>query len=121
MAVVPTLGYVVLDCPDPQSLAEFYAAVLEWPAPKAHFDGEWVTVDGPSGMAIAFQRVADYRAPEWPSQVVPQQFHLDLNVTDLDAGQERVEALGARLLDDKPATFRVFADPVGHPFCLCAC
>ena len=33
-AAVPTWGTVVLDCPDPKALADFYAAVLEWPEPQ---------------------------------------------------------------------------------------
>jgi predicted enzyme related to lactoylglutathione lyase len=121
MSAVPTFGCVALDCPEPRELARFYAALLEWPEPEASPDGHWVTLTSPGGVQIAFQRVVGYRPPEWPSQTVPQQLHLDLNVSDLDAGQERALALGAELLDDKPKTFRVFADPAGHPFCLCAC
>ncbi|WP_286157013.1 VOC family protein, partial [Streptomyces sp. AA4] len=56
-----------------------------------------------------------------PSQDRPQQAHLDLDVPDLEAAHQRVLGLGAKLLDDSPETFRVYADPVGHPFCLCAC
>ncbi|MEV4051563.1 VOC family protein [Amycolatopsis sp. NPDC049688] len=122
MSAVPTLGVVALDCPDPVALAEFYRSVLEWEAPEVAEDGHWVTLANPAGGAgIAFQRVPDYRPPAWPSADHPQQLHLDLNVTDLEAAHERVLGLGAKLLDDKPETFRVYADPVGHPFCLCAC
>ncbi|MEV6872631.1 VOC family protein [Amycolatopsis sp. NPDC051128] len=122
MSAVPTLGVVALDCPDPVALAEFYRAVLEWDAPEVVDDGHWVTLRNPAGGAgIAFQRVPGYRPPGWPSAENPQQLHLDLNVTDLEAAHERVLSLGAKLLDDKPKTFRVYADPVGHPFCLCAC
>ncbi|MEV7091979.1 VOC family protein [Amycolatopsis sp. NPDC051045] len=122
MSAVPTLGVVALDCPDPVALAEFYRAVLEWDAPEVTEDGHWVTLANPQGGAgIAFQRVPDYRPPAWPSAENPQQMHLDLNVTDLEAAHERVLGLGAKLLDDEPKTFRVYADPVGHPFCLCAC
>jgi predicted enzyme related to lactoylglutathione lyase len=122
MSAVPTLGVVALDCPDPVALAEFYRAVLEWDAPEVTEDGHWVTLPNPAGGAgIAFQRVPDYRPPAWPSAENPQQMHLDLNVTDLEAAHERVLGLGAKLLDDSPKTFRVYADPVGHPFCLCAC
>ncbi len=41
-------------------------------------------------------------------------------VTDLDTAEAQVLALGATLLDgsDKPIGYRVYADPVGHPFCL---
>lgn len=122
MSAVPTLGVVALDCPDPVALAGFYRAVLAWDAPEVAEDGHWVTLANPAGGAgIAFQRVPDYRPPSWPSAENPQQLHLDLNVTDLEAAHERVLGLGAKLLDDAPKTFRVYADPVGHPFCLCAC
>lgn len=118
-SAVPTFGVVAIDCPEPKKLAGFYAALLEWPEPEVD-DEYWVTLRGPNGARIAFQRVSDYRPPEWPGQDVPQQLHLDFYVADLDAGQERALGLGAKLLDDTPETFRVYADPVGHPFCLCA-
>ncbi|GAA4664707.1 MULTISPECIES: VOC family protein [Amycolatopsis] len=120
MGAVPTFGLVALDCPDPRELAEFYGALLEWSDLDAAEDGHWVELSGPGGVTLAFQRVEDYRPPEWPGQDVPQQLHLDLDVTDLAAGQERALRLGAKLLDDSHEGFHVFADPVGHPFCLVA-
>jgi hypothetical protein len=41
-------------------------------------------------------------------------------VSDLDAAESLVLALGGKLLDgsDKPIGYRVYADPIGHPFCL---
>jgi hypothetical protein len=72
------------------------------------------------GQCISFQQVENYRAPVWPGQDSPQQFHLDVIVDDLDAGEAAVLELGASLADHQPsATFRVFLDPAGHPFCLC--
>jgi hypothetical protein len=121
MGAVPTFGCVVLDCPDPEQLAGFYAALLEWGEPKVEHDGHWANLPGPGGVKIAFQRVENYRPPEWPGQDVPQQMHLDLTVTDLAAGRERALSLGAKLLDDERESFHVYADPAGHPFCLCAC
>jgi catechol 2,3-dioxygenase-like lactoylglutathione lyase family enzyme len=121
MSVVPTFGCVVLDCPDPRGLAEFYSALLGWGAPEVDADGHWVDLLGPGGVTISFQRVENYRAPEWPGQEVPQQLHLDLRIADLAAGRERALSLGAKLLDDQGETFHVYADPAGHPFCLCAC
>jgi predicted enzyme related to lactoylglutathione lyase len=122
-SAVPTFGSVVLDCPDPLALAGFYREVLDWPdEPKAQEDGHWVMLANPlGGPRLEFQRVDGYRAPEWPGQEIPQQSHLDLEVEDLEAAHERVLGIGAKLLDDKPETFRVYADPAGHPFCLCAC
>jgi hypothetical protein len=116
---VPTLGAIVLDCPDPMALGAFYARLLDWDAPTPE-DG-WATITGPDGGRVDFQEVADYAAPTWPSGERPQQVHLDLSVADLDGAHERAVGLGARLVDDSHETFRVYLDPVGHPFCLCAC
>ncbi|WP_216210797.1 VOC family protein [Amycolatopsis aidingensis] len=117
---VPTFGSVVLDCPDPAALAAFYAALLDWPAARGQ-EG-WYTLTNPAGgPKLEFQRVADYRPPEWPSQTGPQQFHLDLTVPDLAAAHERAIRLGATVLDTEHKSFWVYADPAGHPFCLCAC
>ncbi len=121
----PLTAAVVLDCPDPTALAEFYRALLGWPDPPVvSYEGQWVDLRNPAGgMTLEFQRAEEYRRPTWPDPAVPQQFHLDLKVSDLDAAQERALALGATILDVSAAhpTFRVYADPVGHPFCLCAC
>jgi catechol 2,3-dioxygenase-like lactoylglutathione lyase family enzyme len=117
MREVPTFGAVVLDCPDPAELARFYARLLDWPAPEVEDDNSWVRLCGP-GVRMSFQRADDYRPPTWPDPERPQMFHLDLNVDDLPAAHERALALGARHLDTQ-RSFRVYADPAGHPFCLC--
>jgi predicted enzyme related to lactoylglutathione lyase len=119
--MIGTLQTFALDCPDPAALAAFYAELVGGKVVPE--DDEWVVLEGGSGAALAFQRVDGYRAPVWPGQEQPQQSHVDVGVTDLDAAQEQVLALGATLLEDWSGakTWRVFADPVGHPFCLCAC
>ena len=87
---------VVIDCPDPGLLANFY------------------------GQLICFQQVADYQAPTWPTQEQPQQFHLDIMVDELDGAEAAVLEMGATKAGHQPGTtFRVFLDPAGHPFCLC--
>lgn len=121
---VPRLDSVVLDCPDPRALATFYAALLEWPlppaSPEADQEGGAVTLDPPrGGVALGFHRAAGFVAPTWPGGPVPQQLHLDFYVDDLPAAHARAVGLGARPLDTQEA-FRVYADPVGHPFCLCS-
>ncbi|GGV23971.1 glyoxalase [Streptomyces filipinensis] len=117
------LDVVVLDCPDPRALAGFYASVLGGTVEEDPEDGEWVDLKVPGGPALAFQRAPGYVAPKWPAPQESQQFHLDLRVADLDAAEKGVLELGARPLDveDRERTFRVYADPAGHPFCLCAC
>ncbi|MFE9454619.1 VOC family protein [Streptomyces sp. NPDC006739] len=114
------LDVVVLDCPDPRALAGFYADIL---GGTVEDQGEWVDLKLPGGGAsLAFQEAPGYVPPKWPAADHSQQFHLDLTVDDLDAAERGVLALGAKPLDtgDRERTFRVYADPAGHPFCLCA-
>lgn len=121
-AAVPRFDLVVLDCPDPGSLAGFYARLLDWPLDGTVSEGDdWVTLRSVrGGPGIAFQRIPGYQPPTWPAGERPQMFHLDLNVTDPVAAHERAVALGATVLDESHAgRFVVYADPDGHPFCLC--
>lgn len=114
---VARLQVVVLDCPDPNVLADFYGQVLGREVDSAEDD--WLQLGAEGGVAVAFQRVPDHRPPQWPGAEHPQQLHLDLEVDDLDEGERAVLALGARKHPVQPGdTFRVFLDPAGHPFCL---
>ncbi|NED12207.1 VOC family protein [Streptomyces sp. SID9124] len=114
------VGAVVLDCPDPVALANFYAALI---GGKVEQQEDWVDLTGGAGAPLAFQAAPGFVPPKWPSADASQQFHLDLTVQDLDAAEREVLALGATVLeaDDRERSFRVYADPAGHPFCLCAC
>ncbi|SEF16639.1 VOC family protein [Jiangella alba] len=108
---------VVVDCPDPRELAPFYEALLG--ARRTRDTPDWVELEaGP--LTLSLQRTRHFIAPDWRRGDPPQQLHLDLTVTDLDVGERRVVELGGSVLEssDKPIGYRVFADPVGHPFCL---
>jgi predicted enzyme related to lactoylglutathione lyase len=112
-----SLFAVTIDAPDASSLARFYGDLM----------GMEVTYDGPEGSLISkdgrsvmFQQISDYNAPRWPDPAYPQQVHLDIAIGDLDAGEARALELGATRLPGGGQTFRVFADPAGHPFCLTA-
>ncbi len=108
---------IVIDCPDAETLAAFYPPLLDG---KIEPDDGWIDVRADYGQCLSFQPVEDYRAPEWPSQSVPQQMHLDVQVDDLDKAEAAVLELGATKHEHQPGTtFRVFLDPAGHPFCLC--
>ncbi|MGW6460044.1 VOC family protein [Streptomyces sp. NPDC055078] len=117
---VATLGTVVLDCPDPTALARFYSRLLGGETTTDAESG-WVQLTGVPGVPLAFQRAPGHVPPKWPAPDDSQQFHLDLTVDDLDAAEEQVLALGARALDTQGQgrPWRVYADPAGHPFCLC--
>jgi len=48
------------------------------------------------------------------------QYHIDFVVDDIDVAEPAALALGATRFAEQPGdNFRVYADPVGHPFCLC--
>lgn len=115
--MIGRLHHVVLDCPDPRALAGFYSELLGLPITYESDTGAVVSRDQTTS-GVGFQRVADYQPPLWPDPTRPQQIHFDVMVDDLDVGEEKVLALGARRLDDGSFPHRVFADPIGHPFCL---
>jgi catechol 2,3-dioxygenase-like lactoylglutathione lyase family enzyme len=116
--VIGRLEKTVVDCPDPRALAAFYAEVLGMRVTQD--DGDWVVIGlGPGDRHLAFQRATTWVPPRWPDPHHPQQLHLDIRVDDVDAAERAVLALGARRLPaEHESGFRVFADPVGHPFCL---
>lgn len=127
MAGIARVQSVVVDCPDPEALARFYAAVLGWEIVRNDEDGGWVTIadggPGGGGTPLSFQRVPDHRPPDWPGAEHPQQLHIDLDVDDIDQAEAEVLALGATKHHHQPVGpydgFRVYLDPAGHPFCLC--
>ncbi|MBW4030609.1 MAG: VOC family protein [Acidobacteria bacterium] len=119
----PRWQLCALDCPDPLTLAAFYSRVTGVPvAPRgdvAPEDLEWIELDMGDRPTLAFQRVPHYVAPTWPEGAIAQQAHLDFTVRDLDAGEAHVLAAGATKTAFQPDdSFRVYLDPVGHPFCL---
>lgn len=117
MAPIGRLRVVALDCRDPEGLARFYSAITGWEV--GHRDDDWVELASGGAVSIAFQLVPDHDPPEWPGRDRPQQAHLDFDVDDLDEGEARVLAIGARKAAVQPDPgFRVFLDPAGHPFCL---
>ncbi len=113
---------VVLDCPDPRALGDFYRSLVGGEITYA--DDEWVNLRDGDKVLLSFQRADDYRPPRWPSADHPQQFHIDVTVDDVAAAEPQVLALGATKHDVQPGdtdegNWRVYLDPAGHPFCLC--
>jgi catechol-2,3-dioxygenase len=120
MAGIAKMRAVVLDCPDPRALAEFYRELVGGDVTYA--DEEWVSLRDGDTVLLSFQRALDYQAPEWPDPGRPQQFHLDVTVDEahLDEAERQVLVLGAMKHELQPGgNWRVYVDPVGHPFCLC--
>lgn len=111
--MIGRLHHVVVDCPRPAELAEFYSELIGLPV--TYRSPDWVVIAGnEQSSGIAFQLAPDHQPPVWPDPARPQQFHLDVMVDDLDVARTAVVALGARALGGD----HVYADPAGHPFCL---
>ena len=129
---VPVVRQVVLDTTDVRTLAEFYRQLLglayragDEPPGAGEQDTDWLVLRNPGGIQLAFQQVDRLAQTTWPDYDVPQQLHLDMTVSSveaLDEQHERVTRLGGRLLldrsDDEEEPLRVYADPAGHPFCV---
>lgn len=115
---------VVFDAADLATESTFWAGVLGGSVERTETDWHTVLVAGEPRVAVQF--APDHVAPDWPGGTPTQQVHLDLWVDDPHGAHEEVVRLGARVLklaaapdagDD--SNFQVYADPAGHPFCLC--
>lgn len=111
----------VFDAADLAPESAFWAGVLGGEV-DAEDDWHMVLVDGRPRVGV--QLAPSHVAPDWPDGAPPQQIHLDLWVDDIADARATVTSLGARLLrpevvEDTADAFEVYADPAGHPFCLC--
>jgi Glyoxalase-like domain len=110
-------GGVTLDCPNAGELAAFYARITGGEVTVPGDD--WAMMTCPDGADICFQAAPDYVPPSWPDAASSLQMHLDFDVDDLDSTEAVVLAAGATKYAVQPNSHcRVYADPVGHPFCL---
>ncbi|MEP7204549.1 MAG: VOC family protein [Ilumatobacteraceae bacterium] len=112
---------VTFDAADVRAVSTFWAGVL---GGEVHPDGDFhmVVVEGEPRVGVQF--APDHIAPDWPEGSPSQQIHLDLWVEDFRAAHDQVMRLGARVLKQAAGNttgdgFQVYADPAGHPFCLC--
>ncbi len=112
---------VVFDSADLTAESSFWAGVLDGTV-DAEDDWHMVMVDGEPRVGV--QLAPNHVPPDWPDGTPEQQIHLDLWVEDFRTAHDRVMSLGAKVLKpaeevDSPDNFQVYADPAGHPFCLC--
>jgi predicted enzyme related to lactoylglutathione lyase len=109
---------LVIDCRDPEPLAEFWATALGYV--RAGAAGNYVLLLSPGGdqPKLLLQRV-----PE--AKTTKNRLHVDIDATDIEAEAARLEAAGARRVADQPTrehdcSWLVMADPEGNEFCVCS-
>lgn len=111
--------FVVLDADDITAVSAFWGRLLGGEVERE--DG-WHTVRSEGPLQICVQHAPGLVKPEWPDGP-PQQIHLDLVVADISASHDEAVSAGAAVLEAPDSTqdhgFAVYADPAGHPFCLC--
>jgi len=115
--VSPQITHIVLDCFSPRSLARFYEGLLGMT--RLQDTPEWVVIGNEESDSprLSFQHSRS-APPRWPDPAYPQQLHVDFHVDSTDA-RDLALTLGAMPLPAMGGSCPVFADPAGHPFCLC--
>jgi predicted enzyme related to lactoylglutathione lyase len=115
---------LVFDAADLAAESKFWGGVLNG---KVKVYDRWHMVFVDDKPVLGIQLAPDHIPPDWPDgPQQQQQIHLDLWVDDAEAADSEVMSLGAKLLqpaqDETPEAvdnYRVYADPAGHPFCIC--
>ncbi len=114
-----TRQIAVFDAADLAAESTFWAGLL---GGTVFAEDDWHTVYVGGVPRLAVQLAPGHVPPEWPDGT-PQQIHFDLWVDDIRAAHDEAIGLGARLLQaadvESDSGFQVYADPAGHPFCLC--
>lgn len=109
---------LVLDCADPDKLAEFWCAALDYQVLERDSDSVEIgraDVAPEDRLVLVLSRVKDAKRQKL-------RLHVDVSATDRDQAAElaRLLALGARHVDIGQNSVRwyVLADPEGNEFCL---
>ncbi|MFZ0251760.1 MAG: VOC family protein [Acidimicrobiales bacterium] len=106
----PEIADIIIDCVDPESVARFWADLLQRPIAGRKGPYVWLRRTG-AEIGIGFQRVAEPKAAK-------NRVHMDISGPDVEALRRRVEALGgSRPPGFEDGGFLVLADPEGNEFC----
>ena len=110
----------MFDAADLAAESSFWAGVLDGTV-DAEDDWHMVRVDGRPGSGFSWHRTT---SPPTGRTGRRSRSTSTSGSRTSTAAHERVMSLGARVLKeaedgDSPDNFQVYADPAGHPFCLC--
>ena len=102
---------IIVDCIDPERLAEFWSALLERPIKGRKGPYVWLTRSA-GAMGLGFQQVEEPK--RYKNRV-----HIDISGPDVAEIETEIEALGGRRLGGyDEGGFLVMADPEGNEFCV---
>ena len=112
----PAVG-LVLDAVDPERLARFWAAAIDYVQVGAAGAYVMLVPNGRAGPRLLIQRVSQ-------AKVGKNRMHLDVDAVDIEAEADRLEALGATRVRPGPirehaTRWIVMADPEGNELCVC--
>jgi catechol 2,3-dioxygenase-like lactoylglutathione lyase family enzyme len=106
---------LVLDCADPEKLAEFWSEALGYK--RVGFSDPYFLLR-PSDSS--FPPLLLQRVPE--EKRVKNRMHLDIRTEDVEVLVERLEGLGAKRLSEHAGHgthWITMSDPEGNEFCVC--
>jgi predicted enzyme related to lactoylglutathione lyase len=109
---------LVLDSRDPDALAPFWAAALDYTVAGSVENYVMLVAEGDTGPRLLIQRVPEPKAGK-------NRMHIDIETTDIEALAARLVDLGATrhspgVACEHNCTWIVMADPEGNEFCLCS-
>jgi hypothetical protein len=117
-----TLGIqcLTIDCKDPDALANWWAAALNYEityqSPPEEVEDREIVISQPGGHGweLLFLHTPD-------EKVVKNRYHFDLRPQDQDAEVQRLVGMGATKVDigqGPEVSWVVLADPEGNEFCI---
>ena len=112
---------ITIDCENPQKLAEFWSAALDWTITEADEIGVVIELLDGSPEVGRIPDILFLKNPD--SKSVKNRLHFDLRPLNQAEEVARLESLGATRIeigqaDEPEATWIVMADPEGNEFCV---
>ena len=106
---------LVIDCRDPEQLADFWAEALGYK--KVGFLAPYFLLrpESSSHPPLLLQKVPEEKQ-------VKNRMHIDIRTDDIDGLATRLESLGARRIAERSehnSRWITMSDPEGNEFCVC--
>lgn len=106
---------IVIDCRDPEMLADFWAGALGYRKAAAADTYVLLLAPTPEFPPVVLQRVPEPKAGK-------ARIHFDIRADDVEAEAQRLEGMGGKRIDlgqPADAAWICMVDPEGNEFCVC--